>query len=118
MRAELYRPDAPDAVVAVAIWDGSKAALEVLDGGLHGLGGVLRPTPVLVEDASYRRLGTHGEVLVHPGSLEWFRAALLTRAPEMGLSVRFLAGDVEGGWDPASDYRTFGEQVGRLAARP
>jgi hypothetical protein len=54
--------------------------------------------------------------LLQPGSLEWFRAALLARVPALGLSVRFVPGIVEGGWDPAAQYRTFEEQVDRLDA--
>lgn len=114
MRAELYRPDAPDAVVAVATWDGFSAGVEAEGKPIEGLDKLFRATPVVVDDASLRRLGTRGESLVQPGSLEWFRAALITRAPALGLSVRFVPGVTEGGWDPASAYRTFGEQVERL----
>jgi hypothetical protein len=67
-----------------------------------------------VDDASLRSLGTHGESLLQPGSLEWFRAALLSRALALGLGVRFVAQEVRGGWDPAANYRTFADQVSRL----
>ena len=41
----------------------------------------------------YRRQGTHGEVTVQPGTLEWFRAVAKARAtPESGLSARFVPG--------------------------
>jgi hypothetical protein len=33
----------------------------------------------------------------------------------MGLAVRFVADEIDNGWDPASNYRTFGQQVDRLA---
>ncbi len=119
MRAELYRPDAPDDVVAVATWDGADARLEVRDDSVAGLE-LFRPTPVVVDEAGYRRQGTHGEVLIEPGSLQWFRAALLGRAATFGLAVRFVMDAVVGGWDPAAQYRTFDEQVERLVdpARP
>lgn len=116
MRAELYRADAPETPVAAASWDGSTAHIEALAGPIEGLDGILRPIPVVADDASLRSQGTHGPTLLQPGSLEWFRAALLARAPALGLSVRFVPGIVEGGWDPAAQYRTFEEQVDRLDA--
>ncbi len=115
MRAELYRPSDPEAVVAIATWSAEGPTLEVLDASVPGPERLLRPLPVVADDASLRRLGTHGESLLKPGSLEWFRAALSARAPELGLSVRFVAEDVRNGWDPASNYRTFSEQSDRLA---
>jgi hypothetical protein len=116
MRAELHRPEDPDRPVAVAVWDGRRARLEVLEGAPEGTAEILRPTPVAVEDASLRRLGTYGEVLLHPGTFEWFREALRTRAEALGLAVRFVPVKVESGWDPAAAYRTFGEQVERLTS--
>ena len=116
MRAELYRSDDPEAVVAVVAWDGRRATLEPAAGAPGGLEAILRPTPVVVEDASLRRQGTHGETLLQPGTFEWFRAALLTRAGGFGLGVRFVPGERSGGWDPAAQYRTFEEQVSRLTA--
>lgn len=116
MRAELHRPEEPDRPVAVATWDGRRAHLEVLEGAPEGIEGILRPTPVVVEDASLRPLGTHGEVLLHPGTFEWFREALRARAEALGLAVRFVPARLEGGWDPAAAYRTFEEQVERLTS--
>jgi hypothetical protein len=55
-------------------------------------------------------------VLLQPGSLEWFRAALLTRAEGLELAVRFVADEIDNGWDPAANYRSFREQAERLAA--
>lgn len=103
-------------VVAIATWDGERATIEPAAEASEGLATIFRPTPVVVEDASLRRQGTHGEALLQPGTLEWFRAALLTRAGMLGLGVRFVPGVSAGGWDPASQYRTFEEQVGRLTA--
>jgi hypothetical protein len=54
--------------------------------------------------------------VLQPGSLEWFRSALSTRAPSLGLAVRFVVDDVRNGWDPAANYRTFEQQVRRLSA--
>lgn len=116
MRAELYRPDEPDVAAAIATWSPTGPSLEVLDPSAGQLDRLLRPTPVVVEDASLRTLGSHGEALLHPGSLEWFRAALIARAPEVGLAVRFVRERIDYGWDPASAYRTFEQQVDRLAS--
>lgn len=117
MRAELYRPDAPDFVVAVATWNGGRPELEVLV-PTDAIESLTRLAPVVTEDPSRRRLGTHGAVVLQPGDLEWFVAALETRAPALGLKVRFVPGPTEGGWDPASQYRRFEEQVERLAGGP
>jgi hypothetical protein len=115
LRAELYRPAEPLRVVAVARWSGSGASIEVVE-PVKGLDRILRPTPVVVSDPALLPRGAHGEAVLQPGSLEWFRAALLTRAPSLGLAVRFVVDDVRNGWDPAANYRTFDEQVGRLTA--
>jgi len=116
MRAELYRPDDPDTTVAVATWSAERASLEPVGEAVEGLERLLRPTPVVVDDASLIRAGTHGESLLEPGSSRWFRAALLTRAGALGLAVRFVAETVEGGWDPASQYQAFDEWVDRLTS--
>ena len=115
MKVEFHRPDDRDTVVATATWDGSRAS--VSSGALDVAAAVwkiFRPTPVVVDDAAYRRQGTRGEVLLQPGSLEWFRAAAHVRGPEAGLVARFVPGVGEGGFDPASNYRTFEEVVERL----
>lgn len=114
MRAELYRPEDPDLVVAVVTWKQGRPSLEVLE-EVPGLDRVLRPTPVVTDDASLRPPGARGEVLLDPGSAPWFRAALLMRAPALGLAVRFVAERLSGGWDPAAAYASFEEQVERLA---
>src|SRR3989304_4390235 len=103
MRAELYRHDDPETPVAVATWAGGRASVEPAGGGagpaapggrggepVQGLDALLRPTPVVVDDTSLRRPGAHGASLLEPGSGEWVRAALLTRAEAPGLAVRFL----------------------------
>jgi hypothetical protein len=116
LRAELYRPNEPERVVAVAGWSGTGASMEVIEPAVEGLDRVLRPTPVVVSDPTLLPRGARGEAVLQPGSLEWFRAALLTRAPPLGLAVRFVVVDVRNGWDPAANYRTFDEQVRRLTA--
>ena len=76
----------------------------------------MRTTPIASDDPSLRHPGTTGLVVLQPGDLEWFRAALLTRAPELGLIVRFVSESVVGVYDPASQYRSFEEQVERLSS--
>jgi hypothetical protein len=119
VRAELYRPPAsegaPEDVVAVATWRDAAIDLDVRDRSIPGLADIARPTPVVVDDASLRPLGTRGEVVLQPGDLEWFLAAMRVRAEALGLSVRFVSERTRGGWDPASQYRRFDEQVERLA---
>lgn len=120
MRAEFYRPvqgeeEASSKVLGAATWSGSVAVLEADDAEVRtALERVFRPVPVAVDDASLRRLGTHGAVVLEPGTLEWFRAAALSRAGEHDLAVRFVPGVREGGFDPAGQYRGFGEAVRRL----
>jgi len=116
VRAELSRADDPNAVVAVATWSRERTNLEVLDPSVDGLDGLLRPTPVVVDQPSLRGPGTSGEALLEPGSLEWFREALVSRAEPLGLRVRFVASEIVGGWDPAANYRTFEQQIERLSS--
>jgi hypothetical protein len=76
-----------------------------------------RKSPVVTDDASLRRRGTSGEVVIQPGTLEWFRAVALVRAAaETGLAARIVP-EIEGGFDPAADYRPFDEKIERLASR-
>jgi hypothetical protein len=119
MKAEFHREDDPDDVVATAIWDGMHVRLEVEDPAVReALARVYRGTPVVTDDASYRRQGTHGEVVIQPGDLEWFRAASQVRGPvETGLRVRLVPGITEGGFDPAAGYRSFGATFERLDRR-
>jgi hypothetical protein len=116
VRAELYRPDSPESIVAIATWSDGRANLEVLDASIKRLETLVRPTPVVVDDPSLRPAGTRGEALLEPGSSAWFRAAMRTRAEQLGLRVRFVARQIVGGWDPAASYRSFDEQVDRLSS--
>ncbi|MGZ5213413.1 MAG: hypothetical protein ACXWEJ_09790 [Actinomycetota bacterium] len=116
MKVELHLPDQPDAVVATVSWIDGRAVIDTEDDILRAtLQKVLRRTPVVIDDPSYRRMGTAGEVLIQPGDLEWFRAVVQARIPaETGLIGRFVPGVTEGGFDPAAGYRTFEEQIERL----
>lgn len=116
MRVEFYRPEAPDSAVGAATWNDGSVEIDAGDETVRGaLARAYRATPVVIDDAAYRRLGTAGEVVVQPGTLEWFRAATRVRATaESGLSGRFVPGVTEGGFDPAAQYRTFEETVERL----
>ncbi len=117
MRAAFYRPDAPDEVVASADWAAGAVTVEATDAVLQaGLERSFRNVPVITDDAAYRRQGTSGEVLIAPGSLEWFRAAAQVRATvENGLSARLEPGVDEGGFDPAAGYRSFSDAIERLS---
>jgi hypothetical protein len=116
MRVEFFRPNAPDEVVGRARWDGRRAVIEAEDDAVkQQVAEVFRLTPVVVEDASMRSLGSHGMSVLQPGSLEWFRAAALTRAGRVGLAARMVPEFAPGtGWDPAADYRTFRNQIRHL----
>lgn len=117
MKVEFHTPEDPDTVVATATWDGKQASVESGDDEVAAkLWKVFRATPVVVDDPAYRRLGTKGEVVLQPGSLEWFRAAAQVRAPEAGLVARVVPGVTEGGFDPAAGYRTFDETIERLVS--
>jgi hypothetical protein len=116
VRAELYRPDAPDDVVAVATWDDGRSRAEATGEAIEGLDRLLRAIPVCVPGGASSQIGATGDTLERPGSPSWFRAALLERAPALGLAVRFVEDDVRNGWDPAANYRTFEQQEWRLAA--
>ena len=115
MRVELYRPEDPQTVVAVSRWEGGRPIVETDDEDLRPIvARMFRPTPVVVDDPALRYPGTHGESVLQPGSVEWFRAAALVRAPQEGLAARIVpeaAGG--GGWDPAAAYRTFRQAVTR-----
>jgi len=117
---EFYAPDDEEKkAVATVAWDGHDVTITCEDEELRGkIARGFRRTPVVTDDASYRRLGTSGDSAIQPGSLEWFRAAAQVRAgPEAGLAARFVPGVVVGGFDPAAGYRTFEDQIERLDAR-
>jgi hypothetical protein len=116
VRVEFFRPNAPDDVVGRARWDGKRAVVETEDDEQRPkLERVFRITPVVVNDASTRMLGASGASVFQPGSLEWFRAAALTRAGEADLAARVVPDYRAGtGWDPAGDYRTFRNEIRRI----
>jgi hypothetical protein len=116
MLAEFHHPDDTEMVVATATWNGTGTEIACDDDDLRtSLLKAYRPTPVVTDDASYRRQGTSGDVVIQPGSLEWFRAASQVRATnETGLVARLVPGITEGGFDPAAGYRTFEDSIERL----
>jgi hypothetical protein len=116
VKVELRRQDEPDTVVAMVSWTDRQPVIDTEDDILRAmLQKVFRRTPVVIDDPSYRRMGTAGEVLIQPGDLEWFRAVVQARLPaETGLTGRFVPGVSEGGFDPAAGYRTFEDQIERL----
>jgi hypothetical protein len=120
MKVEFIRPDDEEkAVVATVVWDGREVAVSAADdAAATALVHAFRCTPVVVDDGAYRRLGTHGSVVIQPGDLEWFRAVALTRAAiETGLTPRLVAAVIDGGFDPAANYRSFDQQIERVDAR-
>jgi len=128
MKVEFYRagpPTAADAeaapptLVGIARWVDNTPVVECDDDDLCAvLERAFRRTPVITDDASYRRFGTHGEVMIPPGDLEWFRAAAFVRAPaEAGVDARLVPGVTEGGYDPAAQYRGFEDSIERLSER-
>ena len=121
MRVEFARADDETmSIVATAEWNGHDVTVCCDDDALRAaLSRAFRKTPVVVaDDASYHQLGSHGDVLVQPGDLEWFRAAAGVRAStEAGLLARFVPGITQGGFDPAAGYREFQDQMERLDER-
>jgi hypothetical protein len=117
LRAEFYQSDSPDEVVGSATWERGGVAIDAADEAPRDrLGRIFRPTPVVEDDPSLRSFGTAGPSVLAPGSLRWFEAAARRRAPAERLSVRFVAEqETPTGWDPAGAYRTFNEQIERLA---
>ncbi len=129
MKVEFYRPgppppaDQPDAeappptLVGTATWTNGEPVVDCSDDELRELlERAYRKMPVVTDDASYRRFGTHGEVQIQPGDLEWFRAVSFVRAPaEAGVEARLVPGVTEGGYDPAAGYRRFEDSIERLS---
>ena len=128
MKAEFYEPaptppaDQPEAktepsvLVGTAVWADGAVSVEAAQPELRtALERAFRPTPVITDDAAYRRFGMHGEVQIQPGDLEWFRACVQVRVPaEVGVVARLVPGVTEGGFDPAAGYRRFEESIERL----
>jgi hypothetical protein len=119
MRAEFYDAGDREAVVAVARWDGRTVHVDGADPDVvDRVRRVFRPTPVVVDDPALRPLASHGEAMIQPGTLEWFRTAATARGAESGLGVRIVPEvQGQGGWDPASAYRTFRQTVAHLVGR-
>ena len=119
MRAEFHPPEDPSNVVGTAVWDGHRAVMDADDPAIRAsLERIFKLTPVVVDDPSYRSLGALGESVIQPGNAEWFRAAAYGRAAPEGLKARVVPEVIgQGGWDPASAYRTFREDIGRLLER-
>ena|SRR5918999_2010312 len=113
MRAEFHLDD-PKKVLATVQWD--RRGLDIsADREIEAkVRRIFRPTPVVVDDPVFRSSGTSGPVVLHPGTLLWFRAAAQVRSDAEGLNVRFVPeGQDVMGWDPAGAYRTFGETIER-----
>ncbi|HEX6844446.1 MAG TPA: hypothetical protein VF235_04950 [Actinomycetota bacterium] len=120
MDVVFLRPgEEPELVVGRASWDGRHVTITSEDEAVRtALAKAFRRIAVVTDDAAYRNLGAHGEVVIQPGNLEWFRAAATVRAPaETGLTARLIPGIAEGGFDPAAGYREFEEQLERLDER-
>lgn len=118
MRVEFYRAEDPETLVAVAVWNAGQVLVDTDDETVGArLATAYRRIPVVSDDASYRRQGTSGEVVIQPGDLEWFRAVSQVRvAAETGLIPRLVPGVTEGGFDPAAGYRTFEDSIERLSS--
>ncbi len=117
MRAELYRAEEPDRLVAAAAWRDARTVFESTDeDAVALLRRVFRPAPVPVDSSAFRPPGTTGLAVVEPGDIEWFRVAATVRGRAEGLDVRLVTG-ARGGWDPAMDPQTYG-WGGRKPALP
>ncbi|MEX0984045.1 MAG: hypothetical protein WD096_03235 [Actinomycetota bacterium] len=117
MQALFSDPEDQDhRVLVTARWNGDTVDVSAEDDEWRAVVvRAFRPSPVITDDASHRRQGTSGAVQIAPGTLAWFRAVALERAPaETGLAVRLVPGLTEGGFDPAAGYRPFAEQMERL----
>ena len=120
MNVEYYQPDDEQKLtVATVEWDGRESTVSSDDAAVRdALAHAFRRSPVVVDDPSLRRLGTHGPSMLQPGDLEWFRTVARYRATEeTGLDARFVPGTIVGGYDPAANYRRFEDQIERLDAR-
>ena len=109
-------PAPPPPAVAAATWLAGRPVVEADDPVIgDALRRAFRPTPVVVDDPSLRSAGSRGEQMLQPGDLGWFRAVAQFRVPaETGLVPRSVPGVTRGGYDPAANYRRFGEQIERL----
>ncbi len=117
MKAEFYRPDAPQDVVGSASWRSGGVEIQMGSEEIRrSLQRIFRRTPVAIDDPSLRPFGTEGPVVLQPEMLTWFQAAAQTRSQAEGLSVR-LVGDEQGGigFDPAGAYLPFFQAIERKA---
>ncbi|MDP8955469.1 MAG: hypothetical protein M3N24_00695 [Actinomycetota bacterium] len=113
MRAEFYADD-PKKVVTAVQWERGGLNFSGDQESEAKLRRIFRPTPVLVDDPAFRSSGTSGPVVLHPGTLLWFRAAAQVRSAAEGLKARFVPeGQDVMGWEPAGAYRAFSEQLER-----
>jgi hypothetical protein len=115
MRAQFYRPDDPDRVVAdVRYVDGSIDASAEEDRTADTIARVFHASPVAIDDPAFRQAGTSGPAVVQPGGVLWFQAAARVRGEDEGLAVRFVPEEERAmGWDPAGAYRSFSEALVR-----
>jgi hypothetical protein len=120
MRAEFFREEEPDSIVATAEWTGAAVDARAEDPKVRrALGRIYRQTAVLIDDAALRSFGTEGPELLAPGTLRWFIAATQARSGAEKLAYRLVPSDSRRmGWDPAGAYRTFADQVERREGRP
>jgi hypothetical protein len=119
MKAEFFRSEKPEEVLAVAVWDGRAASIDAADESVReALQRIFRPYPVGPALKSAGPSGGSGDAVVEPGDLDWFRTAALIRGEREGLGVRFVS-ERPGGWDPAGTYRSMRAWVAdREAAEP
>jgi hypothetical protein len=120
VRAEFYRPDAPEVVLGAGVWTGSGVDVVAEDDDVReAIRRIFRPAAVAVDDPALRTAGTAGPVVLSPGGVQWFTAAARNRSDEEGLAVRLAAGWGGGaGFDPAGAYRPFAGVVERQASPP
>ena len=111
-------PPPPPPAVASASWVGGGVVVEADDPAIKAsIERAFRATPVVVDDASLRGAGSHGEQMLQPGTIAWFRSVAQFRVPdETGLAARSVPGVTVGGYDPAANYRRFSDQIERLEA--
>jgi hypothetical protein len=117
MKAEFTRTDDGADVVGTAVWEGRRVRIDATDPDVRSaLERVFKPSPVVVDEpTTFLSPGARGEVVIQPGSLDWFREAAFTRGPAEGFAVRLVPEvAAQGGWDPAAAYRTFRSAMDRL----
>jgi hypothetical protein len=112
MRAEFFRPEAPDEIVGTAVWEGPGVRIEADDEAVRqALRRVFRPSSVVLADPVLRDPAAGGPGHVEPGDLHWFRTAAAARGKAEGWGVRFVT-ETPGGWDPAGAYLPLEAWVG------